>query len=175
MIHYPNMLIIRGTGRNIGKTQSACRIIRNLAANHQPVGVKISSHFHPLSDGMEVLIRTENYVVSQEKSTTDKDSSRMLQSGASRAYYIQSRNEHVMEAYRQLLPRMDSSQPVVVESGGLYDFAEPAILVQIVGGTTDKNSYVRPETARIILASEEAVNNSWESVRFVNGNFKQDA
>lgn len=175
MNYYPNLLIIRGTGRNIGKTLSACRIIQHLAISHRPVAVKISSHFHPLTDEMEVIIDTENYVVAEEKSFTDKDSSRMLQAGAHRAYYIQARNEYVLDAFGRLLPEFDPSQPLVVESGGLYDFVEPSVLVHIAGEKQDKNSHFRPETESVILTSDEVFKNNQISVRFNNHKFEQDA
>jgi hypothetical protein len=168
MKYHPNLLIIRGTGRNIGKTLSACRIIQHLAGSHRPVAVKISSHFHPLPDEMDVIADTESYVIAEEKSLTEKDSSRMLQSGAHRAYYIQARNEHVLDAFIHLLPELDPSQPLMIESGGLYDFVEPAILVHINGGGADKNAHFRQESEKIILTSEEAFKKDWNSVRFIN-------
>ncbi len=169
------MLIIRGTGRNIGKTLTACRIIQYLAGSHRPVAVKISSHFHPLPGEMDIIADTENFVVAEEKSLTDKDSSRMLQAGAHRAYYIQARNEHVLEAFGQLLSKLDPSQPVVVESGGLYDFVEPSVLLHITGGNQEKNTHFRPETEMVIRSSEEVFKNNRSSVRFCNHKFEQDA
>ena len=56
MKDFPNMLIVRGTGRNVGKTLSACNIIKQLAEKHNPVGVKISPHFHSL-DGIQEIGR----------------------------------------------------------------------------------------------------------------------
>jgi hypothetical protein len=175
MKSHPNILIIRGTGRNIGKTLYACRVIQHLAGSHRPVAVKISSHFHPLPDDMDIIAHMANYVVAEEKTIRDKDSSRMLQAGAQRAYYIQARNEHVLEAFGQLLPGLDPSQPVVVESGGLYDFLEPSVLVHITGGIQDKNNHFRPGSERVILASDEVFKNYRSSVRFVNHKFELDA
>jgi hypothetical protein len=175
MNYYPNVLIIRGTGRNIGKTLSACRIIRHLTGSYLPLAVKVSSHFHPLSDEMEVIADTINYVVAEEKSYTDKDSSRMLQAGAHRAFYIQARNEHVLEAFTRLLPELDPARPVVIESGGLYDFLEPAVLVHIAGGTQDKNTHFRSDTECVMLTSDEVLNAPRTIVRFVNNKFKANA
>ena len=63
MIHQPNILIVAGTGRNIGKTITACRIIGQLAKNHEPVGVKISPHFHELEVNLKYLYQSENFVI----------------------------------------------------------------------------------------------------------------
>jgi hypothetical protein len=124
---------------------------------------------------MDIMVETKNYVVAEDKSLTDKDSSRMLQAGAHRSYYIQARNEHLLEAFGQLLAELDISQPVVVESGGLYDFIEPSVLVHIAGERPGKNTHFRPETNRVILTSDEVFKNNRISVRFINHKFEPDA
>lgn len=168
MKHYPNILIIRGTGRNVGKTFTACRILKNLSLSHHPAAIKISPHFHPLSEGMHVLVQTEKYVVAEEKTFSGKDSSRMLQAGAHRAFYIQSGHSDVLEPFHYLMEILEPNQPIVVESGGLYDFLEPGLLIHIDGGHRDKNSTVRRETNYMNMASGEVFEYDWNLLTFNN-------
>lgn len=174
MKNYPNMMIIRGNGRNVGKTFTACRIISDLAMVHPPVAVKISSHFHPLSPVMDVICESADFVVAEERSLSGKDSSRMLQAGARRVFYIQTRKDHVLKAFRLIEPYLDPQEPVVVESGGLYDFVEPSVLVQIMGEGSKTTPDIRPGTNSIILTSDEALAGSWIPVRFMNHKFEKN-
>lgn len=168
MKHYPNILIIRGTGRNVGKTFSACRILKNLSLSHHPAAIKISPHFHTLSLEMHVLVQTEKYVVAEEKTFSGKDSSRMLQAGAHRAFYIQSGHSDLLEPLHHLMGILEPNQPVVVESGGLYDFLEPGLLIHIDGGHRDKNSTVRRETNYMSMTSGEVFEYDWNLLSFNN-------
>ncbi len=45
----PNILLIAGTGRNVGKTLLACEIIQQLSKTMAVTAIKTSSHEHPLS------------------------------------------------------------------------------------------------------------------------------
>ena len=164
-------MIITGTGRNVGKTLTACRIIEHLATKYSPVGVKVSSHMHPLPDNMKILSHNENFVVAEEKSFNNKDSSRMLQAGAGKAYYIQAHNGSVHQAFLCLLPKLDPSQPVVVESGGLYDFIEPSVLLRITGHNPKITGSIRPGTVFAEVPSNKALTDNHSPVSFINQKF----
>lgn len=164
-------MIITGTGRNVGKTLTACRIIEHLAAKYSPVGVKVSSHMYPLPENMKILSRNENFVVAEEKSFNNKDSSRMLQAGAGKAYYIQAHNGSVHQAFLQLIPQLDPSQPVVVESGALYDFIEPSVLLRITGDNPKITGRIRPGTVFAELSSLTALTDNRSPVSFSNQKF----
>ena len=49
--NHNNILTISGTGKNVGKTSLACRIIHRLSATHKLTAVKISPHFHWIENG----------------------------------------------------------------------------------------------------------------------------
>ncbi len=170
MKKYPNIVIVRGTGRNVGKTISACKIIETLAKENAPIGIKISAHFHEL-ENPKFVYKSEEFEIVEEKSRSDKDSSRMLQAGAEKVFYIQSENRNLANAFELLLNQIDPSDPVVVESGGLYDFVEPGILVHIFGENGKKSTPVRPETNVVKVSSGEAKNFNWDFLQFKNGKF----
>lgn len=171
----PNILILAGTGRNIGKTVLACRILAQLAKNHESMGVKISPHFHPLEEKQEYIHQSENFVIIEENSNTKKDSSRMLQAGADRVFYIQCKKEYLSDALERLFPLLNPEAPVVVESGGLYDLVEPGLLIYITGNEMKKKIQVRPESKVITLSQNEVKDFKDENIHFANGKFTTNA
>lgn len=175
MRFYPNILIVKGTGRNVGKTVSACKIIQHLAATQEPVGIKISPHFHDLNGEAEYIHRSDDFVIVEERNISQKDSSRMLQAGAKKVFYIQCKNNHLPDAMNVVFKQIQLETPVVVESGGLYDFLEPAILVHIAGQEMKKESKIRNNSKVIRLLSGEVQQLNWDFIQFINGKFITDA
>lgn len=171
----PNILLVAGTGRNIGKTVLASRILAQLAKNHEPVGVKISPHFHLLEEKQEYIYQSENFVIIEEKNITKKDSSRMLQAGAARVFYVQCKKDGLDDALEHLLPLLNPDQPVVVESGGLYNLVEPGLLIYIAGNEMKKKIQIRPESKVIALFQNEVKNFKEENIHFANGKFTINA
>ncbi len=175
MKYMPNILIVKGSGRNVGKTVSACRIIRQLAESHAPVGIKISPHFHRLDEKQKFIHFSPDFVIVEEQNINGKDSSRMLQAGAKKVFYIQAKNDYLPQAVEMVLQQINSMNPVVIESGGLYDFWEPGLLVYIEGEELKRESNIRPHSTVIRLSSDEAQNFDWKKVYFDNGKFTIDA
>lgn len=132
MIEMPNMFLIAGNARKIGKTTLACRIIEKFSADHKITGLKVSSirpdeeAFH--GDHMEILIDT--YRVEEEMSTlSTKDTAKMLRSGAEKVFYIQAFDDHLHEAAIHLAGLIPSGHLVVCESGSLRKVIKPGIFV----------------------------------------------
>ena len=172
MIHYPNILIIRGTGRNVGKTLTACKIITELSKKHETVGIKISPHFHPLNGAQQIIMQSENFVVANEQDiASNKDSSRMLQAGAKKVYYIQAKNNLLTSALQPVLEAINSEVPVVIESGGLYDFIEPGLLLYVIGTEAKKKKAIRKNSNFIGLYNKDLRNYRWDLIQFNNGKF----
>jgi len=175
MKNYQNILIVMGTGRNIGKTVSACSLIQHLSEKHRTVGVKISPHFHTLESDLKYLHSSEEFVIVEEQDTTQKDSSRMLQAGAEKVFYVQAKNENLAEAFCLILKSVRPEQPVVVESGGLYEIIEPGLLFFIAGEKPKKEIEIRRGTNVVKVPSGEVRNFEWKSIQFKNGNFMRYA
>ncbi len=174
MKKYPNILIVRGTGRNVGKTISACKIIERLAKENNPTGIKISAHYHELENA-EFVHQSEEFDIVEEKSRSNKDSSRMLQAGAEKVFYIQSENSNLAKAFELVVNEIEPGTPVIVESGGLYDFVEPGILVHIFDGNGKNTTEIRQESKIVKVSSEEVKNFNWDFLQFKNGKFVVNA
>lgn len=123
----PNLLLIAGNGRNVGKTFLACKIIRRLAQKEDVIGLKISPHFHTFNKN-NVIFRNNKFVVIEEKEFGTKDSALMLEAGAKQVFYIMAKKEDLHAA---LLPLKNIliKNPVVCESGGLHEIVLPGIFL----------------------------------------------
>lgn len=124
------LLLIAGAGRNVGKTTLACEIIQEISRKHKLVGVKISPHFHSQSDGTELVVETAFYSIYQEHDLSKShDSSRMMQAGATKVFYIQSEDYKVYDAFKFLLSKIDNDIAIICESGGLRNFIKPSLFL----------------------------------------------
>ena len=124
-IDYPNLLLIAGNGRNVGKTYFACRVIEMLSETSPVTGLKITSHIHEHNSD-DVLIKDKHYVILQEKQITGKDSSLMLQAGAKQVLFVMVEPKYLPEAFEKLSAYLPET-PIVCESGGLHDIVRPGL------------------------------------------------
>ena len=122
-------LLISGSGRKVGKTSLACEMIEKYHARGV-VALKIAPHFHDLPDISQIMASGEGFRIIKETQNTQKDSSRMLQAGAVKSYYVQSIDKAIPKVLAQLEPEI-GGRPVVCESGGLARFCQPALHVFI--------------------------------------------
>lgn len=126
-IKLPHFLLVSGNGRNVGKTTLACKIINQLSQTTPVTGIKISSHFHPYS-AEEVVIKSDSFVILEEKKQNSKDSSLMLQAGAGKVYFLMAGKQNLGEALIQLL-KLVPNEAVVCESGGLHEHILPGLFL----------------------------------------------
>jgi len=124
-----NLLLIAGNGNKSGKTTFACRIIEQF--RHAGImAIKITPHFHETTTGLVVIEESEGYSVYEETDAeTNKDTSRMLKSGASRVFYAKVTDNHLFAAFLKILENIPPGTPVVCESPALRYFAEPGLFV----------------------------------------------
>lgn len=127
-LDFPNLLMIAGNGRNVGKTWLACQIIKKLAKNHKITGIKISSHYHKDDAGENIIIENERFIISFEQKINSKDSSLMLQAGAEKVYFIMAPQQHLQEAFSFLKNDL-KNEIIVCESGGLIEHVLPGIFL----------------------------------------------
>lgn len=127
---FRNMLLISGTGRGSGKTALAVSILGKYRDYRNIIGIKISSHFHSPQPGLEpVLIQNGIRVFKESSIDSRKDSSRMLQAGASVAYYIQVKDKNLEEAVSFLFQNFHNNIPVICESPSLRNFVLPGVFI----------------------------------------------
>ncbi len=146
---FPNLLLIAGTGRNVGKTSFAERTIRKLSIQHEIIAIKISKHYH--DHELQSL-----KISKEENPETGKDSSRFLNAGAKEVYYIQAKDNNLPELANSFLNQLPRHIPIIVESGGIIDHIEPGlfILIQSSRHNSTKETAHYKERAHLIINSQ---------------------
>ncbi len=133
MIKMPLLLLIGGTGRKIGKTTLASMFIEKFGKTNEIIGVKISNMkpgdeaFH----GFHEHSLSANFSIQKEKNSGNKDSQRMLGSGARHSYFIRVQDEFIHEAFQALLNEIGEDAIVVCESNSLRSIVEPGLFFMV--------------------------------------------
>jgi hypothetical protein len=130
MINYPEMLLIAGTNRNVGKTTFACKIINDTAIYSPVTAIKITPHFHKLTEKQQIIYKSEQMVISFETDKySHKDSSKMLQAGAENVFYIQCSDSEIQNVFKIIKPLIPTNHAVVCESGAAFNYIKPGLFI----------------------------------------------
>ena len=125
----PNLLLIAGNGRNVGKTTLACQIIAHFSEKIPVTALKISPHFYDYDD-TDLVFKNEKFIILEESKDNEKDSSRMLRAGANRVLFVMAKPDFLDEAAQEIL-RILPAGLVVCESGGFHEFVNPGLFLMI--------------------------------------------
>ena len=132
LFNMPQLLLIAGQQQNAGKTTLACRIISHSSRTKDIIALKISPHFHKKTGTAELIKDSEGWHIYRESyPNTNKDTSRMLQAGASESFFLQTNEESTPEAFSELLQYIPKNNLIVCESGNLRDFLVPGVFLYI--------------------------------------------
>ncbi len=133
------MLMLGATGRNSGKTELACAIIRKFSDRRKITGIKVTTVRE--KDGMcprggkgcGVCTSLEgNYCITEENGALpEKDTSRLLAAGAQRVLWLRVLREHLAEALDDLLAQVGPGATTICESNSLRLVAEPDLFLMV--------------------------------------------
>jgi hypothetical protein len=139
MICIPNLLLISGSGRKSGKTTLACAIIKQFASQMKIAGLKISPHIHHgFENPIPVFDNGLFKIFSEASLTSAKDSSKMLAAGSSEAFYIESTDKFLADAFQEFLKLIPTVTPIICESPALRKHVEPGVFLFLTGLQTLK-------------------------------------
>ena len=124
----PNLLIVCGSGRNVGKTALVRSIISNVKANCKIAAIKVSPHIHGQTKENLIWQNTNCNIYLENKITT-KDSSLFFQAGANPSYYVETNDSMLEIAFNKILTLIGKDSLIVCESGKLACYVKPEILV----------------------------------------------
>lgn len=133
-ISLPSMLMIGGSGRNVGKTTLICALIRKFAPTVPVIGLKVTSirpgeedfhghHEQPLSDDYRIFEETNP--------GSAKDTAKMLRAGASKVYFIQSTDEQMSMAMDAFFKLVDPQSIIICETRSLRRIVKPGVFILI--------------------------------------------
>jgi hypothetical protein len=172
VILLPKSIIIAGTGKNVGKTSFALSIIRKLKA-YNPVGVKITPHFHK-SDPGEILLKTTNFIISKEnKTNTGKDTANFLLAGASEVFFLQVNDDGLGEAFSEFGKLVDTNRLIIFESASLIKHVKPGLFFLVTDNKTNgKNSDLIDQTDKLIINDKKDPDFSDKEIMAILEQFK---
>ena len=153
MIDKNKILLISGTGQNVGKTTLVCKIIEQNKEKNI-VAIKISPHFHIVENC--ILVESNELFQIYKETNTDgiKDSSKMLIAGAETVYYIQSKDSGLELAWEKISSKINDNEYIICESGGLRNILKPKFFIVI---KSNDNSKVKANSKKIINLADSVV------------------
>ena len=163
---YTNILVVSGTGRNTGKTTFVCKLIKKFK-NQRCIAVKISSHFHSLPQDADFVVNTENYqVIVEGDADGKKDSQKMLEAGAKKVFYVQSKDESLPEVLKYI--QINKEQPFIFESGAIARYLPDALHVCFSG-----NKQYKPcrQPDFTLIQESPQLDSFLESIQFEDNKF----
>jgi hypothetical protein len=159
------IVVVGGHTRNIGKTSVVAGLIRALPELRW-TAFKISHHWH----GTERVEGESAFAMSEE---TDRcsgtDTSRYLEAGAVRSFWVRVREGRLGEAMPRLGEEFARAQAmggnVLVESNRILEFLRPDVYLSVLDpGTADFKESAKLYLDRadaLLLATQQAGNSAW--------------
>jgi len=128
--YYPNILLVTGNGKNVGKTTLSCAVIEHFK-EEKIIGVKISPHFHDFDPNVEdVLYQTDDIIIIEEhRINTGKDSSKLKTAGAYRVFFVMVLDHNLQEAFDKLMEFVGGNFPMIIESAALRNIIKPSLFL----------------------------------------------
>lgn len=144
--HYPNILLLSGTGRNVGKTTFVCRLLNHFN-DIDIVTVKVSPHWHETKQGEMILFDNRRLMLMRENNLdSSKDTSRMLRCGAKEVFYLQYNEEKALiEAFYAILGFGLDNQPMIIETAVLGKYIMAALHFRITRSDQPKSDKPAPD------------------------------
>ncbi len=136
-IQYSNMLMLGSTGRNVGKTEFACRLINRYRHRERVIGLKITTidnSNRPCPRGNEGCgvcnsFRGKYQLTEETGGPAGKDTVRMLAAGAHKVYWLKVREPHLKEGVRALSRYLDDTACIVCESNSCRKVLDPGMFI----------------------------------------------
>ena len=153
----PNLLLIAGTGTKSGKTSLACRIIEQFP-DLMITAIKISPHFHETTPGLISKSEKIGYSIYEETNRkTEKDTSRMLRSGAKRVFFAKVWDDQLLTVFNEIMEYIPVNLPIICESPALRNFIEPGVFIIMTSNVVNKEMNINhlQELPHLMITLEE--------------------
>ncbi|MBN2207805.1 MAG: NTP transferase domain-containing protein [Candidatus Coatesbacteria bacterium] len=139
MIDYPSMFMVGSAGRNAGKTELACALIRRSCGSHELVGVKVTAvdemngECPRGGEGCGICTSLQaSFCISEETTgPPGKDTTRMLEAGAARVLWLRCLKSHLEQGARALIQAIGRDTVCVCESNSLRRVLRPGAFIVV--------------------------------------------
>ncbi len=158
MLQDKKLLIVGGTGRNVGKTEFICKIIENISVFQDIYALKVSAIF-PSEDiyhGTHSIDDQGNELFKETQVNMNKDTSRMLRAGAKEVFYLRSDDSGILTNYEKFRKKVPREAIVICESNSLEQYIQPGlyIIVKSKKGKVKSRAISQLEYADLIVISD---------------------
>lgn len=156
MFHYPQLLLIGGTGRNVGKTEFTCRMIARFAAEQKIYALKVSAMYpdEQIYHGEHEHNPGDFFLFEEHRRNSGKDTARMLRAGAQRVFYLQCEGLHILKGFKKFIQNVPAGTPVVCESNSLGVHVQPGLSVMVTSPEVDVKERAKMQLANADLIIE---------------------
>jgi molybdenum cofactor guanylyltransferase len=183
------MLLIGAAGRNAGKTEFACNLIRRFSADGPIVAAKVTTVSTrdgtcPRGGkgcGVCSSLEGEYCITRETDATTAKDTSRLLAAGASRVYWLRVMKPHLAEGLEALLDEIGRDTTIICESNSLREVVHPGLFLMVrekgQAGYKGSAASVRDRVDRTVLSDGVTFDLAEEAIRLREGTWvlREDA
>lgn len=155
MLSLPNVLLIGATGRNVGKTEYAVRLVRRLTTMGSVAAAKITvirdavgsgntaCHRGHASCGVCGSLGERPYILDREESVCpvdgkdrgEKDTARLKRAGGNPVWWLRVKQAHLEVGLGALAQVLDPSVPTIVESNSARHGLKPSLFLMIRDGS----------------------------------------
>lgn len=163
----PHMVMIGATGRNAGKTEFACALVRKESKKHTVVGLKVTTIRQAngtcprggLGCGVCSSLSgdyclTEEADVNARGSEKRKDTARLLRAGAKKVYWLRVKREALQKGMRAALRRIGKKTCIVCESNSARTVVVPGVFVVM---RDRPNGVIKTSCAEVIACADAVV------------------
>ena len=146
MIKIPGMLMIGASGRDVGKTEFACSLIRKFNSLRDIIGIKVTAIEQDNGScprggagcGVCATLEGDFCITEETDSQSDKDTCRMRAAGAARVFWLRVLKSHLEEGVKALLNVVGDNAIMVCESNSLREVVEPGLFVMVENSSEKK-------------------------------------
>ena len=173
--------MVGAVGRGAGKTKFACLLINRFSSQCNIIGIKVTAIEDanigcPRGEsGCSVCSSLEGhyYITEETDSQADKDTCRMLASGASQVFWLRALKTHIEEGAAALLDIIGDDAVSVCESNSLRHVVEPGLFVLVKSCDTENYKASAKDVAqyadRIILFDGNEFDINLDEIELVDG------
>jgi len=162
MIEIPGMLMVGARCKSDGKTAFTRTLIERFGAQHDIVGVKVTtvdnfntSH-HPEVSGSEPAYSSMGpyYVTEEKDAQSNTDTGKMLAAGAKRVLWLLALESHLEKGIKVLLDILGTETISICESNRTRSIIEPGAFIMIEGaGHRDS----KPSAREVVACADRLV------------------
>ncbi|TKB10421.1 hypothetical protein [Desulforhopalus sp. IMCC35007] len=152
------LLVVGGTGRDVGKTEFICQLLKKISVTHEVYALKVSAIFpdEDLFHGSHDESESRLHLYEELNASTTKDTSRMLRAGAKKVFYLRSDDAGILDGYRNFVNQIPPKAIVICESNSLGQFIKPgiSIVVKALHKPIKERAIVLLESANLVVNSD---------------------